>query len=409
LAALSLVALVVGVAGAVARPGRLPAWAVPCAAALAVLAAGGLAPSAAATALDPLRAPIAFLLAAVPFAVLLDRYGWFASAAVVLGRRGDGLGGLWVLAAVVTTVLNLDAAVVLLTPLYVTIARQRGIDPMLLAVQPVLLACLASSVLPVSNLTNLIAASATGAGVGQFLSALGLPSLVATCVGWACYRRWAGVRAVAPTAPVRGTVGSAAPAGTDGSARRRLVAGSVLVALVLVGFTAGDAVGIEPWEVVVAADIALLAMLRTHVPWRDVPVGTALVAASLGLLAAAAGAHLPVAHLLAGTGLLAQARVSALAAVAANVANNLPALLVALPAIGHRHGPALWSVLVGVNMGPVLLATGSLASLLWLGTLRRLGIAARARDFSAVGVLVGLPAALGGEAAHLALHSAGIS
>ena len=96
------------------------------------------------------------------------------------GGRGSRGGGLWVLAALVTTVLNLDAAVVLLTPLYVSIARRSGRDPLALAFQPVLLASLASSALPVSNLTNLIAASATGATTGGFVAHLALPSLVAT-------------------------------------------------------------------------------------------------------------------------------------------------------------------------------------------------------------------------------------
>ena len=77
----------------------------------------------------------------------------------MVGRGRHLALGLWVLGALVTTILNLDASVVLLTPLYVRIARRCGLDPLALAFQPVLLSCLASSALPVSNLTNLIAAS----------------------------------------------------------------------------------------------------------------------------------------------------------------------------------------------------------------------------------------------------------
>jgi arsenical pump membrane protein len=95
-------------------------------------------------------------------------------------------------------------------------------------------------------------------------------------------------------------------------------------------------------------------------------------------------------------------------AVAANVANNLPALLVTLPELHHRDGPALWAVLLGVNMGPVVLVTGSLASLLWMGTLGRLGVPVRARDFTRVGVRVGLPAAMAAVGVHLGLHAAGV-
>src|SRR2546428_495183 len=105
------------------------------------------------TVLRPLGAPIAFLIVAVPLAALLDRLGFFAAGAAVVGRGRHLALGLWVLGALVTTILNLDASVVLLTPLYVRIARRCGLDPLALAFQPVLLSCLASSALPVSNLT----------------------------------------------------------------------------------------------------------------------------------------------------------------------------------------------------------------------------------------------------------------
>ncbi|MBO0747887.1 MAG: hypothetical protein J2O47_06040, partial [Acidimicrobiaceae bacterium] len=187
---LRIILLLLGVFGAVARPLRLPAWSLPLAAVAVELVVGAVSFTEARTALDPLRAPIGFLLAAVPLAALLDRLGFFSSLAALLTGCRRGVGGLWVMAAAVVALLNLDAAVVLLTPLYVGIARRTGRDPLVLALPPVLLACLASSVLPVSNLTNLIAAARTGARSGAFLANLGLPSLVAVGVGWLAYRRF---------------------------------------------------------------------------------------------------------------------------------------------------------------------------------------------------------------------------
>jgi arsenical pump membrane protein len=154
---LALVLLAVAVAAAVARPLGLAKWVVAVAAAAIELAVGLLSLSAARQALGPLAPALGFLLAAVPLAVLLDSLGFFESLAMVMSRGRHMVGWLWVLAALVTTVLNLDASVVLLTPLYVRIARRSGIPPLTLAFQPVLLAMLASSALPVSNLTNLIA------------------------------------------------------------------------------------------------------------------------------------------------------------------------------------------------------------------------------------------------------------
>jgi arsenical pump membrane protein len=96
-------------------------------------------------------------------------------------------------------------------------------------------------------------------------------------------------------------------------------------------------------------------------------------------------------------------------AVLANVVNNLPALIVLLPTIGPHPTASLWAVLIGVNMGPVLLATGTLASLLWLATLRRLDVAVSAFDVTRVGVRVGLPAATSGLATLLVLHTSGLA
>ncbi|MDQ6783552.1 MAG: SLC13 family permease [Actinomycetota bacterium] len=416
MAALSIIALLVGVAGAVGRPFRLPAWVVPAGAAVVVLAAGAITVTSARHALSELGDPLAFLLAAVPLAVLLDRLGFFTTLATRLTTRSSSVGGLWVLAAAVTTVLNLDAAVVLLTPLYVSIARRTGRDPLLLGAQPVLLACLASSALPVSNLTNLIAAAATGAGTSDFLVHLGLPSLVATTVGWWRYR-----------ALLRRSPAASQPAGADSVAaagtRRSLSIGGIVVIGVLIGFTVGPSIGLAPWEVALGADAFLIALeVRDRrskqgsgndaawmaVPWGAVPVGTALVAGSLGVLAAAAAGHLRLDQLIGGTSLADLARTAGVAALGANVVNNLPALLVALPATGHGVTPSLWAVLVGVNMGPVLVATASLASLLWLESLRRLGVDVRARDFSRIGVLVGLPAALAGIGTAVVLSGTGV-
>ncbi len=361
-----------GVGGAIARPRGTPAWVAPTVAAVVALALGTVAhPD---TLLRPLAAPIAFLIVAVPFAALADRLGFFAAAAALAGRGRHLALGLWILAALVTTVLNLDASVVLLTPLYVRIARRCGLDPLALGFQPVLLACLASSALPVSNLTNLIAASALHLDPAAFVAHLGVPSLAATTVGWFAYRA-----VLRPGVP--------APAVVAGEADRRpLIVGGAVVAAVLVGFVAGPGVGVPEWVVALAADVALIAVTG-HVPVRDIPWGTALVAASLGLLAGAAAAHIHLDRLLAGGSNLDLLRVTAVSAVGANVVNNLPALLVALP----HTGIGIWALLLGVNVGPLVLVTGTLAALLWQASLARLDVDVTAAQFARIGVRVLLP------------------
>ncbi|MCU1375941.1 MAG: Citrate transporter, partial [Actinomycetia bacterium] len=210
--------------------------------------------------MTPLLAPVAFLLTAVPMAALLDRLGFFEAVAA---RVPASAVALWVFGAVVTTLLNLDTAVVLLTPLYARIDRR-------LAIQPALLALVASSALPVSNLTNLIAASGAHVTTGQLLVHLGPPSLVATTVAWFGYRRLGPVPARLPS---------------KGAAERPDPVACLVVAVVVVGFVLGREVGIEPWMVALAACV-VLAWRARFVPWRSVPVLTAAGVLALGGLAA---------------------------------------------------------------------------------------------------------------------------
>lgn len=384
--------LLAAVAGVLLRPGRLPGWAAPAAAVALGLGLGAVELSAAAESLEPLVEPVAFLLAAVPLAVMLDGLGFFAAAAAVLDWSRNLPLGLWLLAAATTTLLNLDAAVVLLTPLYIRVADRHGLDPLALAYQPALLASLASSALPVSNLTNLLAAERFGLGATDFLLRLGPASAVAVAVGWLGYRRVFDL----------GHPTEIEPAPLD---RRALGVGSVVVAFLLVGFTVGDGLGVPASAVAVTADIALVA-LTGSLALQALPLEAAGIAAGLGVLAAAAASVLPLEDLLDGSGAGAELGMAALSVIGANAMNNLPALLVALPALGPEQDGRLWALLVGVNVGPVLVATGALSTLLWLSTVRRLGLEVSPLDYSRVGLRVGLPALVAAVATTVGVSAA---
>jgi arsenical pump membrane protein len=94
-----------------------------------------------------------------------------------------------------------------------------------------------------------------------------------------------------------------------------------------------------------------------------------------------------------GTSLPALLAIAALAAALANVCNNLPAVLVLLPLAASSGGAAVLAVLLGVNIGPNLTYTGSLATLLWRRTLHRHGSAPDLREFTRLGLLT-VPAGL---------------
>ena len=323
---------------------------------------------------------LAFLLAGVPLAALLDRLGFFDSVAVVLlgrGQQSRSVFGLWVLAALTTAVLNLDTTIVLLTPLYARIARHSDSDVLALTVIPLFLASFASSVLPISNLTTLIVAQRFDVNTFEVISHLGLPSLAASLVGWLVYRRRH------PT-----TLNAVVRQVPD---RRALAIGGAVVAGLLVGFVLGPNLGIAAWVVALAADVILMLVVEA-VPWREVPVTTALlvtvIAGAVAFIVPEGALSAPLHHSdAASIGLLAIA-----AGALANAVNNLPALLIGADSVTSMNW-GMWAWLLGVNVAAVLVPLGALANLLWLRIMRAEGMRVSLRRYLGITVPVALPAA----------------
>ena len=177
----------------------------------------------------------------------------------------------------------------------------------------------------------------------------------------------------------------------------------VVVGLTLAGFAVASAVSVNPAWAALAGAVVLaargLAQRRTGlaslVRAADVPF--LLFVLGLGIVVRAvvdnglSGALRPL--LPSGTSLPALFAVAALAAVLANLINNLPAVLVLLPLAAPSGTGAVLAVLLGVNIGPNLTYTGSLATLLWRRILHARGSAPSLREFTVLGLLT-VPAGL---------------
>ncbi|HMH93727.1 MAG TPA: SLC13 family permease [Streptosporangiaceae bacterium] len=326
--------------------------------------------------------------------LVADQDGLFRYAGQQLGRvaRSGTLvfAGAAVLIATVTVTLNLDTSVAFLTPVLVYTARSRGAGGgdagAALLYGCLLLSNAGSLLLPGSNLTNLIVLGHLRLTGGQFAARMWLPWLGALVVT-------AAVVAVGERRSLRGAVPAAHGAVAQlGRPVRGVGLGAVLLATAAV--VALPAPAIPVLLLGLAAAGVRLAQRRVTVAQAGevlslpVLIGLFGVAVALGALGRAWSGPADLMGHLNGW---ATAGVAGLATV---LLNNLPAAsLLAARAVSHP-----FSLLVGLNLGPNLCVTGSLAWLLWLRAARGAGAQpslARASVLGLVAVPLSMAVALG--------------
>ena len=393
LIAVVLLAAVLGFA--LARPRRLPEAVIAVPAAVAAVLLGLVPWSAAWTELRALGPTVGLLAAILVLSHLADAEGVFTYLGAVAARVSRAsprrlLAVVFILAAIVTAALSLDATIVLLTPVVFATAAGLGVRA-----RPHVYACThlansASLLLPVSNLTNLLAFAASGLSFVGFARLMALPWLVVIAVEYLVFRRFFASDLNTPVHPTA--------VATVAIPRFALA----VLAVTLIGFGVASSLGLSPAWVAVAGALVLATprVVRTprsagHIFLEINPAFCAFVFA-LGIVVLALRLHgldtavmgLVPQH----ADLLDMLWVAVLAAVLANLVNNIPATLVLVPAVAHAPALVL-AVLIGVNVGPNLTYVGSLATLLWRQILHAHDARPAVGDFLRLGVLT-VPACL---------------
>jgi arsenical pump membrane protein len=302
---------------------------------------------------------------------------------------------------IVTVFLSNDATAVVLTPAVAAVVKAADArQPM-----PYLLICAfianaASFVLPISNPANLVIYGSQMPPLLQWLPRYGLPSALSILATYLVLR-WT----------QRGQLHqevSAAIDVPDLSAAGKMAAFGIVVTAIVLLLSSGFGVQLGLPTFLAGAATALLVLTRSKCGPVEV-----VKAISWGVLPLVAGLFVLV-EALQKTGVtealaeLMQRVVQQSATLAAwgsgivlavgcNLVNNLPAGLVAgrVVALAHVPEPVRSAVLIGVDLGPNLSVTGSLATILWLTALRREGQSISAWRFLKLGAMVMPPALLG--------------
>lgn len=342
---------------------------------------------------------VAFLAGILVVAEVCAAEGVFAAVGSLVARASRSspqrmLVLTFVAAALVTATLSLDATVVLLTPVIAAAATSTLVSPRPMVYACARLANSASLLLPVSNLTNLLAIPSL-----PHLSFLGFALLMAPV--WLAV---IGVEYVGHRLFFRRDLAHVPDRAGHTEDVPLPAVPVVLVALMLVAFAVLSPLGVEPaWVAGVAATaLSGYALARRRVNLRAVGRATHLSFVIFVLCLAVVVAGLTdtflgdlVRELVPdGHGLGALLVVALLATALANVVNNLPATLLLVPLVAPLGVTAVMAALIGLGVGSNLTYTGSLANLLWRRTVLRHGGEASARTFHVLSAFVTMPAVL---------------
>ena len=305
---------------------------------------------------------------------------------------------VYIVGAIVTALLSNDATAVVLTPAVLAVVRRARVDP-----KPYLLACAfianaASFVLPISNPANLVVFNSQIPPLPRWLGIFLLPSLASVLftflsLAWMSRKQ------------LRGEIHEEIESEPLSPEGKLAVAGLLLAALALI---ASSALGLSLGAPTLAAAILVLAVIGSRnrhlvvrvakgVSWSVLPLVAGLFVIVEGLKNAGL-LRAGLAGLEALTPLpacLAKTAAAIAVALISNGMNNLPVGLMSRAAIqnAHESGIVAHAILIGVDLGPNLSVTGSLATILWLIALRRENVEITAWEFFRFGV-VAMPVAL---------------
>ncbi len=327
-------------------------------------------------------------------------FDWLAAFAV---QRANGsptrlFGLVYVVGTIVTIFLSNDATAVVLTPAVYAAAKQANAKPLPYLFICAMIANAASFVLPISNPANLVVYGAHMPSLATWLAEFGPASIVSIAVTFGVLRftqraELSGEISRDIQVPTLSRGGRMAAGGIAVTAIVLFIASSLDRQLGLPTFLAGSATALailslnrlSPWAIAKDISWSVLPLVAGLFVLVEAVEGTGVLKPLITWLPTSAAAAPNATALVTGS----------IVAVLCNLLNNLPLGLIAgTVASGAQLSPHVTgALLIGVDLGPNLSVTGSLATILWLVALRRGGQTVSAWKFLGLGCLV-MPSAL---------------
>jgi arsenical pump membrane protein len=327
-------------------------------------------------------------------------FDWLSSVAVrsAMGSCSRLFALVYGAGTLVTIFMSNDATAVVLTPAILAAVRKARVEPLPYLFVCALIANAASFVLPISNPANLLVFHDGMPPLAHWLLSFGVPSILSILSTYAIMR-WIFRKELVRTIDYE-----VEEKQLDSHARLVLGGLAAMILVLLTASSLGKDLGLPAClaALVITTVVSIKARsnplkLAMEISWQTIVLVAGLfimvdAVVSIGALKLTQSALLWVQQLAPATGALVT---SFVVGVANNLVNNLPLGLIAGATLhaAHIKGLVANAVLIGVDLGPNLSVTGSLATILWLLALRKEKLDVGFWKFLQVGALA-MPVAL---------------
>jgi arsenical pump membrane protein len=339
-------------------------------------------------------------------------FDWVAARSIRAAKGSPGrlFAIIYGVGTIVTICMSNDATAVVLTPAVLAAVRKSKAQPLPFLFACAMIANAASFVLPISNPANLVVFHAGMPSLGRWLAAFSLPSILSIAATFLVLRWY-----------FRNDLCSELTESDDSvelkpSGKMVLYGLGLVVIVLLVVSSLNKDLGLP--TCIAAMCVTIAVCLRNKC--NPLPLAKEISWATLGLVAAlfvivdaveSIGAlrvtEAAMRHAEAHGPYVGSLVTSFAVAAGNNLLNNLPLGLIAGGTLTatHTHGLMANAVLIGVDLGPNLSVTGSLATILWLLALRKEKLEVSAVDFLKAGAIA-MPVALAASmAGALLMHA----